>query len=299
MQTTHRTPLDRRVGALAARQHGVITRAQLVEIGLGRTGIDSRLRAGHLYRMHRGVYVVGRPALTMKGRFIAAVFAYGDHAALSHRGAAVLWGLQPERGPRIDITVPAAGGRRNRRTVIVHASRLREHETTPKSGIPVTTQARTIIDLADISTPRELERTLDEADYLRLDLAALRPIPGRRGAGRLARVLAEHEAGSTRTLSEFEERLVALCSSSGLPMPRINQHVEGYLADFVWPTARLIVETDGWRAHGTRGAFERDRRRDAVLTEAGWRVVRITWKRLENEPGAVAAQLRRLLAASV
>jgi very-short-patch-repair endonuclease len=230
---------------------------------------------------------------------MAAVVAYGDRAVLSHRSAAVLWGLQPERGPRIDVTVPAGGGRRNRRTVIVHASRLREQETTKKAGIRVTTPARTIIDLADISTARELERAIDEADYLRLELAELSPIPGRRGAGRLARVLAEHEAGSTLTLSEFEERLVALCSRSGLPMPRINHHVEGYLADFVWPAARLIVETDGWRAHGTRGAFERDRLRDAALTEAGWRVVRITWKRLENEPGSVAAQLGRLLAPSV
>ena len=176
---------------------------------------------------------------------------------------------------------------------------MRADETTTKDRIPVTTPARTIIDLADICAQRELERTLDEADYLRLNLDELKPIPGRRGAGRLARVLAGHEAGSSRTLSEFEERLVALCSSSGLPMPQINQRVETYTADFVWPAARLIVETDGWRAHGTRGAFERDRLRDAALTEAGWRVVRITWKRLENEPGTVAGQLRRLLTTSV
>ena len=185
MQTTRQTPVDRAVGALAARQHGVVTRAHLTAIGLGRAQIDSRVRAGHLYRVHRGVYAVGQPALTTKGRFMAAVVAYGDRAVLSHRSAAVLWGLQRERGPRIDVTVPEGGGLSRRRCVIVHRSRLAAHETTRTHDIPVTTPARTVVDLADISTRRELERTLDEADYLRLDLDRLRPIPGRRGAGRL------------------------------------------------------------------------------------------------------------------
>jgi very-short-patch-repair endonuclease len=154
---------------------------------------------------------------------------------------------------------------------------------------------RTLIDLADCSTRRELERTIDEALYLGWDLSSLRPLSGRRGAGLLASVLDEHAAGTTRTRSEFEELLLELCRRYGLPQPVVNQVVEGYEVDFAWPEARLIVEADSWSAHGTRTAFERDRLRDAALETAGWRVIRITWRRLIREPEAVAAQLARLL----
>jgi very-short-patch-repair endonuclease len=153
-----------------------------------------------------------------------------------------------------------------------------------------------LIDLADVVTPRELERAFDEAHYLRLDLSGLSPVRGRRGAGRLAALLAKHELGCTRTRNDFEERLLGLCRRAGLPLPRVNEEVEGFEVDFSWPQARLIVETDGWQAHGTRAAFERDRLRDATLIAAGWRPLRITWRRLESEPEAVAVQLRTLLA---
>ena len=167
---------------------------------------------------------------------------------------------------------------------------------TTRHGIPVTTPARTLIDLADVAGPARARARLDEAHYLRLDLDGLAPIPGRRGAGRLRRLLAEHEAGSTRTRNDFEELLFALCRRYDLPPPRVNAVVEGHEVDFSWPQARLIVETDGWQAHGTRAAFERDRLRDATLIAADWRPLRITWRRLEREPHAVAAQLRTLLA---
>jgi very-short-patch-repair endonuclease len=290
--------LDHRLGELAARQHGVVTRAQLVERGLGGGAIDARIRAGRLHRIHRGVYAVGHPRLTREGRYLAAVFAFGDGAAMSHRSAAVHWGLLPERGPRIDVTVPGSGGRARRGAVIVHRSPLPEAEVTVKKGIPVTTPARTIIDLADLGDRRQVERAFDEAAFLRLDLAGLEPRPGRKGSGLLKRVLAEHEPGSTRTRVDFEELLLALCRQTDLPQPAINDTVMGYEVDFSWPAQRLIVETDGWQAHGTRKAFEADRERDAELTAARWRVIRITWRRLENEPAAVAAQLARLLAAA-
>jgi very-short-patch-repair endonuclease len=114
----------------------------------------------------------------------------------------------------------------------------------------------------------------------------------------LASVLAEHEAGSTRTRFDLEERMLALCRRFDLPIPEVNFQVMGYEADFVWRDARLIVETDGWEAHGTRAAFERDRLRDAALVAAGWRVLRITWRRLEREPELVARELQRLLDSS-
>jgi very-short-patch-repair endonuclease len=288
-------PPDRQILAVGDRQHQVVTRTQLTALGLDDRAIRRRVRAGHLHRVHRGVYAVGHPRLTTYGRFLAAVVSCGDGAVLSHMSAAVLLGLLPERGPRIDVTVPTPGGRGRRRLIVVHRSPLPAGEVMVRDDIPVTTPARTIVDLADVLTRRRLERAIDEAAYLRLDLEGLAPRSGRRGAGLLARVLAEHNAGSTWTRSELEERLLALCRRADLPQPEVNQMAEGHEADFLWRCARLIVETDGWDSHRTRGAFERDRKRDAEHTASGWRVVRLTKRRLAREPDAVAEQLRRLL----
>jgi very-short-patch-repair endonuclease len=287
---------DAAVSRVAERQHGVITREQLRNLGLTDDAIGRRVRSGHLHRIYRGVYAVGHPRLTTKGRFLAAVLACGPRAVLSHRSAAVLWGLLPERGPRIDVTVPSGGGRKRRGALIVHRSPLAGSEVTVRDAIPVTTPVRTVLDLADVLPRRRFERALEEAAYLRLDLDGLRPRRGRRGAGLLGRVLADHDVGTTRTRSELEERMLALCRRAGLPLPEVNRRVEGYEADFVWIDATLIVETDGWAAHGTRAAFERDRLRDAEHVAAGWRVVRVTKRRLERDPEAVAGQLTRLLA---
>src|SRR5215210_7184634 len=123
-------PLGRLVTALGERQHGVITRAQLIELGLTDQGIDRRIKDGRLWRVHRGVYAVGRPTLTLRGRSIAAVLSCGAGAALSHISAAILWGLLRERGPRIDVTVPRGGQRRRRGAVIVHRAALPESDVT-------------------------------------------------------------------------------------------------------------------------------------------------------------------------
>lgn len=295
-QKIDKLPAGVQATALGGRQHGVITRAQLNAVGLSDRAIQGRIRAGWLHRVHRGVYTVGSSTLSRHGYFLAAVFAVGDRGVLSHRSAAFLWGLLPRSGPRIDVTVSTSGGRKVRRLVIVHRSPLEDEEVTTRHGIPVTAPARTLLDLAAVVTDRELERAFDEAAYLRLDLRGLQSRRGRPGAARLARILAEHTPGSTRTRSEFEERMIGLCRRHALPQPRVNATVEGFLVDFAWPAHRLIVETDGWKAHGTRTAFERDRRRDADLVVAGWRVVRITWSRLQEEADAVAADLQTLLA---
>jgi very-short-patch-repair endonuclease len=295
MRKSRQPPKDLRVAALARRQHGVIRRNQLAALGLGDRAIDNRLRAGHLHRVYQGVYAVGHTNLTREAHFLSAVFAYGSQAVLSHRSAAVLWKLRPAKGPRVDVTVPSGGTRARRGAVIVHRSPIPSGHRTVRERIPVTTPIRTLIDLADCSPRRELERAIDEALYLGWELSSLQPLPGRRGAGMLAAVLDEHRAGTTRTRSEFEELLLDLCREYDLPLPLVNQAAEGYEVDFVWPEARLIVEADGWSAHRSRAAFERDRLRDAALGTAGWRVIRITWRRLMREPGLVAAQLARLL----
>jgi very-short-patch-repair endonuclease len=274
----------------------VIRRRQLTALGLGDRAIENRLRAGQLHRIYQGVYAVGHTRLTQEGRFLSAVFACGDRAVLSHNSAAVLWKLRPPKGPRVDVTVPSGGTRARRGAVIVHRSPLPNEDVTVHDAIPVTTPERTLVDLADCSTRRELERAVGEALYLGMDLSSLRPLPGRRGAGVLAAVLQIHAPGTTRTRSELEEVMLALCREHGLPEPLVNQRIEGYEVDFVWPDARVIVETDSWSAHGRRTTFESDRLRDAALQVAGWRVIRITWRRLTREPGAVAAQLAALVA---
>jgi predicted transcriptional regulator of viral defense system len=288
-------PLDGQIAELARRQYGVVTRAQLHDVGLSRQAVDKRVRAGRLHRVHRGVYAVGHARLTKHARYLAAVLACGEGAVLSHASAAELWRLPcpPERS--VHVTVPGRGGRAARNGIVVHRAALPEDEMTKVDGIPVTTPVRTVIDLADTSPRRTLERALDEAAYLRLDLSGLKPRPGRRGAGLLATVLAEHTAGTTRTRSELEELLLDLCHTHRLPRPEVNGHVLGYEIDFLWRPQRLVVETDSVAAHGTRAAFERDRVRDADLTAAGWRVVRITYRRLATSPDAVARLLRRLL----
>jgi very-short-patch-repair endonuclease len=288
--------VDHAVAALAARRHGVIRRSELNALGLDDRAIGRRVRAGRLHRVYRGVYAEGHPRLTPQGGFLAAVVACGHGAVLSHSSAAALWGVLPEGGPRVDVTVPRSSGRSRRGAMIVHRSPLGTHEVTRKEGIPVTTPTRTMLDLAAVVSRRELERAMDEAAYLRLDLGGLEPRRGRRGGAAISRVLAEHRAGATRTRSELEERVLALCRRAALHAPEVNAKVEGFTVDFAWRAQQLILETDGWQAHGTRAAFERDRRRDADLTIAGWRVLRVTWARVTREPQAVAAQLSALLA---
>jgi very-short-patch-repair endonuclease len=222
---------------------------------------------------------------------MAAVLACGEGAALSHFSAAVLWNLLEARGQQIHVTVE---GNRVCRGIAVHRSPL-VGERVRRLGIVVTTPARTLVDLADVAPRRTVERAFDEADYLRLDWRSARPRHGRRGSGLLASVLAVHEPGSTRTLSDFEEWFIAFSDGRGFRRPEVNVSIEGYLCDFVWRDERVIVETDGDQAHGTRRARERDPVRDADLQLAGWLVMRVTSVRFSREPDALAAQLERAL----
>ena len=213
------------------------------------------------------------------------MLACGHGAVLSHRSAAALWCIRPSAGAGVDVTV---SGRR--------AGQAPGHPAPPRAlwraqdirirdGIPVTSPARTLVDLADVVSRRAVERAFDEAEYLRLDCTGLTPIAGRPGLGRLRDVLAHHEAGSTRTRSELEERFLELCAGRGLPAPEVNARLNGHEVDFLWRGAGLVVELDGRAAHDTRRAFERDRMRDAELAVAGQRVVRVTPRRLEAASG--------------
>ncbi|HEX2413665.1 MAG TPA: type IV toxin-antitoxin system AbiEi family antitoxin domain-containing protein [Thermoleophilaceae bacterium] len=287
--------LQQLIAELARRQHGVVARWQLVKLGLGRGAIGARLRSGRWRRIHRGVYATGDAPLSREGRFIAAVLACGEAAVLSHRSAAVMWGILSGGPAWAEVTVPGDRGR-ELVGVKVHRQRLNAADVTSRNAIPITTPGRTLIDLAEVVSERTLERAMDEAEYLRLDCTGLKPIPGRAGSGRLARVLSLHRPGATRTRTPLEERFLDLCRRAQLPQPEVNVHVEGYEVDFLWRARRLVIETDGHAAHRTRRAFERDPVRDADLIEAGYRPIRITARRLAREPEAIAAQLHRLLA---
>jgi very-short-patch-repair endonuclease len=285
--------VDRAVAALTVRQYGVIARWQLRELGVSDRGIDRRVAAGRLHRLHRGVYAVGHTVLVTRGRWMAAVLSCAPGAVLSHAAAGALWDLRASEATIIDVTVPGSGSRRQRPGIRLHRARSLDGQTTVKDGIPVTTPARTILDLAARLDGRPLERLLDQAESARLtDVPSLdalaRAHAGHRGASKVRAALQDHEPGSTLTKSELEERFLALCRAAALPKPRVNVYVQGLEVDFLFQHPRLIVETDGWQYHRSHGAFERDRRRDAILATAGYRVLRFTYRQVTEEPNAVA-----------
>lgn len=295
-------PSDRRIADLAAGQNGVVTAGQLRVLGLARGAIEHRLRVGCLFPVHRGVYSVWRATPSRAGQLTVAVLACGDRAVLSHWAAAEWWGLVGYRAGTIEVTVPAPGGRRCAGVVVHRSPDLTPHDRRLVRGLAVTPVARTIIDAAPTASRRDLERMLDEAERLRLldfgDVAAsLDGHRGRRGVGRVRRVLACHDAGSTWTHSELEERFLALCDRSALPRPRVNYLVGRHELDFWWPDQRLNAECDGRGAHATRRAFEADRARDAELTASGVRVLRFTYRQVALEAPVVAHRLRTALAA--
>jgi very-short-patch-repair endonuclease/predicted transcriptional regulator of viral defense system len=298
-QNPYHPPSNEAIARLAGGQYGVVSRAQLRGLALSDGAMTDRCRRGRLHRVHHGVYAVGHTVLGGHGRWLAAVLACGPGAVLSHASAAALWGLRPSAALTVDVTV-ARGGTRKRPGLRIHRTRSLDGQTTVHEGIPVTTPARTILDLAATLRGRPLERVLDQAENTRLThVAALdalaRAHTGHHGASKLLAALHDHTPGTTLTKSELEERFLALCQNHGLPRPRVNHHVAGLEVDFVFSAHRLAVETDSWRFHRTRAAFERDRERDAILAVAGYRSLRFTHRQLQNEPATVAAALHSCL----
>jgi very-short-patch-repair endonuclease len=289
------------IAAHAARQHGVVTRRQLVEAGLGRGAIEHRVRLGWLHRMHRGVYAVGHPPLTREARWIGAVLAHGDGAGLSNACATALWEIRPYNGTWIDVTVPTRGGRARRERIRLHrSSTLAADDITTHRCIPVTTIARTLLDIASTLPAHALDRTVEQTEIRRLfDLSAidrtLARNPHHPGAARLRAALMRYR-DDERTRSDLEAIFRTLCATHGLPHPHVNHIVAGNEVDFFWPDGRLIVETDGRATHFTLAAYERDRARDARLTTLGYRVLRFTERQVAADSAIIAHQLRALLA---
>jgi very-short-patch-repair endonuclease len=289
-----KSQVDRMIWALAERQHGVISRSQLLELGLNRGAITHRIELGRLRAVHRGVYRIG--LLSSDGRRMAAVLACGPGAVLSHHSAAALWGIRPS--DRVEVTTRAS--HRGPKHISVHRSPLRNDERTTHRGIPTTTVPRTLLDLSAVVHPDALRSALRQAEQLRLtDPLSLSDLaeryPRRPGLAAIRALLEDATIGARVIRSELEERFQSFLLNVGLPLPQTNQFVEGFEVDCIWPDQRLIVELDGRAVHDTFHAFEQDRIRDRVLAAAGWRVIRVTWRQLHEEPERLEADLRLLL----
>ena len=298
-------PLEAAISTLAERQHGVVSLCQLLFVGMSRAAVAKRAKDGRLHRVHRGVYAVRHPRLSARGRWIAATLAYGPDALLSHRSAAALWGIHASDRVRTDITVPSRSVRA-RAGIEAHTSlTLTGQDMATVDLIPCTSVARTLIDFGDVMDRRAVERAVDQAEVLRLfDLRAVEDALARagrrRGAGTLRAVLG-HYRTPTLTSEAFEERFLRFCRAAALPEPEVNAWISlergvAYQADFLWRNEALVVETDGYRFHSGRRAFERDRLRDQRLTLAGFTVIRLTWRQLAQEPDRVLATVKDLLA---
>jgi len=298
MRGLERTPPDRRLSALAGRQWGVVSLAQLRALGFSQDAVERRARLGRLRRVHRGVYAVGGATLPREGRWLAAVLACGDGAVLSHVSAAAHWNLLNYDAPRPEVTAPAS--RRGVPGIRLHRSRsLDAQDTTTHQGIAVTTVHRTLLDIAAPVPDHHLERALAQAERLQLYdhtaiTDAIARANGHRGTKRLASAIKSDPAW---TRGELEARMRKLARKHGLPRPECNASLDapdhpGLEADFYFPAHRLVIETDGWDTHRTRQAFEDDRAKDAALTAAGYTVMRFTWRQLRDDPQTVADRIR-------
>ncbi len=273
------------IATLADVQHGVVARAQLLARGLTARQVERRVHAERLRRLYYGVYAVGHRRLTLEGRWMAAVLACGPGAVLSHASAAVAWELRRLASGLIHVTVPTTAGRERRAGIRLHRSTtLTTQDVSEIRGVPVTSVARTIVDLSRTLKGRPLEALIDRADQRGLvDFEALRSA----NSASLQAVLTSYTAAPTR--SELEERFLTLCDEHGIERPETNARIEGYEVDFVWRARRLIVEVDGYAYHRSPSAFENDRERDVRLQIAGWRVMRFTWRQITDRAAWVAA----------
>jgi very-short-patch-repair endonuclease len=285
------------VAQLARRQHGVIARRQLLDAGVSSAAIGRLIASGWLARLHAGVYAVAGQPPTRHARWMAAVLAGGPFALLSHSSAGVLWNIvEPVPGP---VHITASGGSHRRRGIVFHRRADLDLPGVVHKGIPVTTPSRTLIDLAATMSARRLRQAVEATDRHRLlDVTELSRLleasSGRKRTGRLASLLADHRP-LPETRSELERRFLRLCRHAGLPPPAVNVPVAGLEVDFLWPEARLVIELDGYAFHRDRASFERDRRRDAILQLAGYRVLRVTHRRLVEEAASVVAELRTIV----
>lgn len=271
------------VAEIARQQHGAVSIGQLRSCGLSDTAVRERVRAGRLHREHQGVYGVGHIAPSDERRWMAAVLALsgapatGSPAAvLSHRSAAELWRVLPVSDEPVDVSLLSRGGKRKRDGIRVHRpTRLAPEETTRQREIPVTSPARTLEDLRSVVPSRVMRRATGQAEFLGLPIGS--------------------EVVSDRTRSELERRFLWLCGRHHLPKAAVNLPIGEMTVDFCWVEQKLVVETDGYRSHRGRAAFEGDRARDLRLRTLGYDVLHFSYRQVFEEPERVVRLLRTTL----
>lgn len=271
-----------------------MTRCQLLEAGLGKDGITYRIAKGWLIPVHTGIYAVGHVPQSAIDRAYAALLACGPKALLSHSTAACVWGIDNRWPTPFEVIVDTA---RRRPGIRTHRATIIRKDVRRHQGIRVTSPGRTILDNAPRLTDKALARAVNDlrlARHLRIpDLAEVaQRLPRHPGACRV-RQFTEDPTGPTR--SEFEDAFAAFTDAHGLPRAALNTRIAGYEVDALFRAHKVIVELDGWDVHRTKAAFERDRERDASTLAAGYRTLRITWERLQNQGGREARRLRTIL----
>jgi hypothetical protein len=287
--------VESQIAALVLRQRGYVTRKQLLAAGLGARAITHRVGTGRLIRVYAGIYAVGHVPTLPQDRALGALLACGPNAVLSHATAAAAWGVYKRWDVPFDVTAPCV---HRRRGIRVHRAALIRRDVRVQLGLRVTSPARTMLDVAPRMTNKALSRAVNDLrrpGQLRVSELAdvLRRFPRAPGASRLLPFV-ERPTGPTR--SEFEDVFVPFCERFGLPEPLVNTIVAGFEVDAFFPDYGLIVELDGWDFHNSRESFISDRDRDATLLALGFKTVRITWERLEDQPDKEARRLHAILA---
>ncbi len=299
MSDAHDDKRGRRAWELAGRQHGVITRRQLLALGFDTRSIEHRLARGRLHPVMQGVYAVGWPQLTRERRWMAATLACGDGAVLSHRSAAALWGIDAENAGRIDVSVMRRCRLLRPGLHIRSRPALALHSVVSRSGIPVTGPAQTLVDLAAELPPLQMERVVNEADKRGLaDPETLRSELGSRAGQPGVRPLRNLLDKRTFRLSDSDLEVLfrPIATSAGLPLPLTKQRVNGFEVDFFWPGLGLVVETDGLRYHRTPSAQARDVQRDRTHLLAGMTPLRFTHYEVKFERTRVRCALEGAVA---
>ncbi len=289
--------IEVKITHVASRQQRNVTRVQLLALGMAPSSITWRIKSGRLHRTsHPGVYSVGCPPITPHEHAMAAVLACGEGAVLSHGSALTLWGIWKRWDRPFHVTVKVD---RRPKGVKVHRNRLHRREVTRHLGIPVTTLARTLLDMAPSMPLKSLNRAINNGRQDgHLHPAALAEV-AKRKPGHPGRVKLEYCIGiapQRPTRSQFEDDFPAFCERYGLPQPEMNATVCGHEVDALFRDERVIVELDGWGFHSSRFSFEDDRDRDADTSAAGHLTVRLTQERFEKQPQREADRLKVILA---
>jgi very-short-patch-repair endonuclease len=283
---------------LAARQHGIVTRKQLLALGFSSKAIEHRIKRGRLFPVSQGIYAVGWPALNRKRRWMAAVLAGGEGAALSHRSAAALWEIGTEQSGRIDVSVRRRSELRRPGIRFHGRPTLSAGDIVLRDDIPVTGPVQTLVDLATELKPLALERAVNDADKRGwIDPEALREelirFGGEPGVLPLRRLL--DKLFFRLSDSDLEIYFRRIVHKSQMPMPLSKQRVNDFEVDFFWPDLGLVVETDGLRYHRTPSAQLKDARRDRAHVMAGMTPLRFTHYEVRYEPNRVRTSLAKTI----